>query len=214
MSADIGGAGGPAGSAIGPANHGGVDGLITMIQDNGNSLSRLAVRYFGTGTTDMIYGAQVDAKGFPYITGTTYGVIPVVNSPFNQGAGSSQAAGKQFITKLKPDLSDVVYSTNFGPSGVQFPNISPTAFLVDRCENVYVSGWGGGIDISDKYDNSKTTGLSTTGNAIKPLTDGEDFYFFVLQKNAASQLYGSFSDSRAARCRADTSRFLRSCGHS
>ena len=23
------------------------------------------------------------------------------------------------------------------------PNISPVAFLVDRCENVYVSGWGG-----------------------------------------------------------------------
>ncbi|HVU58039.1 MAG TPA: PKD domain-containing protein [Puia sp.] len=192
LSGDISGAGGPAAGSIGPSNHGGVDGLITMIQDNGTSLSLLAIRYFGTTTTDMIYGVQVDARGFPYIMGTTYGVIPIVNSPFNQGAGSAQASGKQFITKLQPDLSGIVYSANFGPAGVAFPNISPTAFLVDRCENVYVSGWGGGIDVGDKYNNSKTTGLTVTGGPIKALTDGEDFYFFVLQKNAASQLYGSF----------------------
>jgi len=191
LSTDIPGAGGPAMSSIGPTNHGGVDGLIALIQDNGSSLSRQTVRYFGTGTTDMIYGVQVDDKGFPYIMGTTYGVIPIVNSPFNTGAGSSQASGKQFITKLQPDLSGIVYSANFGPR-VTFPNISPTAFLVDRCENVYVSGWGGGIDVNDRYNNSGTIGLTTTGSPIKQQTDGQDFYFFVLQKNAASQLYGSF----------------------
>jgi gliding motility-associated-like protein len=194
MSSNIPGAGGASAGAIGGAIHGGVDGLIAMIRDNGNSLSLITSRYFGTSTTDMIYGVQVDAKGFPYITGTTYGVIPVVNSPFNQGAGSSQSSGKQFITKLQPDLSAIVYSANFGPSGLTFPNISPTAFLVDRCENVYVSGWGGGVDAvqQEGYKNSTTIGLSVTPGAIKSTTDGQDFYFFVLQKNAASQLYGSF----------------------
>jgi len=194
LSASIPGTGGPSAGAIGPSNHGNVDGLIAMIRDNGSSLSLLTARYFGTSTTDMIYGVQVDAKGFPYVMGTTYGVIPVVNSPFNQGAGSAQASGKQFITKLQPDLSGIVYSTNFGPSGVAFPNISPTAFLVDRCENVYVSGWGGGVDAAqiEGYHNSTTAGLTTTGSPIQSKTDGQDFYFFVLQKNAASQLYGSF----------------------
>jgi gliding motility-associated-like protein len=192
LSDDVSGAGGPAVSSIGPKNHGGVDGLIATIRDNGSSFSLLTARYFGTNTTDMIYGVQVDGKGFPYITGTTYGVIPVLNSPFNQGAGASQANGKQFITKLQPDLSGIIYSANFGPGGVSYPNISPTAFLVDRCENVYVSGWGGGIDGLERYNNSKTTGLTVTGGSIKSQTDGDDFYFFVLQKNAASQLYGSF----------------------
>ncbi|HEY4205448.1 MAG TPA: PKD domain-containing protein [Puia sp.] len=192
LSSDISGAGGSSAASIGGTNHGGVDGIVSMIRDNGASLSLLGVRYFGTTTTDMIYGVQVDAKGFPYITGITYGVIPTVNSPFNQGAGAGQASGKQFITKLQPDLSGVVYSANFGPGGGTFPNISPTAFLVDRCENVYVSGWGGGIEGLEKYNNSKTTSLTVTGGPIKGTTDGDDFYFFVLQKNAASQLYGSY----------------------
>jgi hypothetical protein len=42
---------------------------------------------------------------------------------------------KQFVAKLKPDLSEYVYSTTFG-SAAPNPNISPVAFLVDRCENV------------------------------------------------------------------------------
>ena len=133
-----------------------------------------------------MYGVQFDKFGFPYINGTTSVAFPVVNAAFN-----SQAAGKQFITKLKADLSGIVYSTNFG-KGQNAPDISPTAFLVDRCENVYVSGWGGGLDRGDGYPNAGTSGLSITANAIQSRTDGNDFYFFVLEKNAASQLYGSF----------------------
>lgn len=169
-------------------NQGGVDGFVSLIRNDGGAL--LKTTYFGTTGTDMVYGIEVDKEGFPYITGTTTSVITPVNSPFNQN--SNQASGKQFITKLKSDLSGVVYSANFGPGGTTYPNLSPTAFLVDRCENVYVSGWGGGVDINDKYSNSSTTGLVATTGAIKSSTDGADFYFFVLQKNAASQLYGSF----------------------
>jgi hypothetical protein len=46
------------------------------------------------------------------------------------------------------------------------------------------------------YNNSKTTGLTVTSNAIKKTTDGDDFYFFVMKKDAVSQLYGSFLDRR------------------
>ncbi len=181
---------GVSGTVVGGSNHGGVDGFISIIHDNGGSFSLVRTTYFGTASTDMIYGLQFDKGGSLYITGTTFGVITPVNSPFNQGG--NQASGKQFITKLKPDLSGIVYSANFGPSGGASPNLSPTAFLVDRCENVYVSGWGGGLDISEGYSNAGTNGLTPTSGAIKPNTDGADFYFFVLQKNAASQLYGSF----------------------
>jgi len=170
------------------SNAGGVDGFVSQISNDGKTLMKTT--YYGTTGTDMIYGLEFDKAGFPYVTGTTTGVMPVVNSPFNQGG--NQASGKQFITKFRQDLSGKVYSANFGPGNVSVPNISPTAFLVDRCENVYVAGWGGGADIHDHYLNIGTSGLTVTSDAVKSTTDGEDFYFFILQKNATSQLYGSF----------------------
>ncbi len=103
--------------------------------------------------------------------------------------GSS--AGKQFIAKLQPDLSAYVYSTVFG-TGSSTPNISPTAFLVDRCENVYISGWGGFYGSTNHYGSAGTSGLPVTADAFKSNTDGKDFYFFVLKKNATSQLFGSY----------------------
>jgi gliding motility-associated-like protein len=166
-----------------------VDGFVAILTNDGNLVKST---YVGTGGHDMVFGVQFDKFGFPYIMGTTSSVFPIINATFN-----SQPTGKQFISKLQPDLSAYVYSTNFGTAGFS-PNISPTAFLVDRCENVYVSGWGG--DLNNAPGNgtpgyqtgSTTTGLSTTSNAIQSKTDGSDFYFFVLEKNATKQLYGSF----------------------
>jgi gliding motility-associated-like protein len=172
-----------------PGQIGGIDGFISIVSNDGKTLEKSS--YFGTQSTDMIYGLDFDNLGYPYIMGTSSGVVPVFNSPFN--AGGNQASGNQFITKLKQDLSGIVYSTNFGPGNVAYPNISPTAFLVDRCQNVYVSGWGGGPNNYENYTkDAGTSGLTTTSNALRTTTDGSDFYFFVLQKNAASQLYGSF----------------------
>jgi len=164
---------------------GGIDGFVSIISPDGGTLRKSS--YFGTTGTEVVFGVQFDKNGFPYIMGTTTGVWPVVNAPFKQ------ANGKQFIAKLQPDLTNWVYSTTFGKGDI-YPDISPTAFLVDRCENVYVSGWGGGIETEGEfvYHNSTTSGLSVTPDAIKKTTDGSDFYFFVLKRDAASQLYGSF----------------------
>jgi gliding motility-associated-like protein len=166
-----------------PVFQGGVcDGFVAEFTNDG-----VLVRdgFFGTTGDDIIYGIQFDKYGFPYIGGTTSGTWPIVNAVFNQDAG------KQFIVKLKPDFSDYVYSTVFG-SGGALPNLSPTAFLVDRCENVYMSGWGGGLDVAEHFINSGTKGLPVTADAYQKTTDNSDFYFFVLEKNAKSQLYGSF----------------------
>lgn len=164
------------------------DGFISIIGNTGASPSLIKSCYVGTSGNDMLYGVQFDRFGFPYVMGTTTVAFPVINAPFN---ASEQAAGKQYITKLQPDLSGVVYSANFG-KGLGAPDISPTAFLVDRCENVYVAGWGGGINAGEGYPNANTSGLKTTADAIRPNSDGSDFYFFILEKNALSQLYGTF----------------------
>ena len=171
-------------NVIGPAYHqGDVDGFITQIDPSGSGI--IKTTYLGTGGNDLVYGIQFDKFGFPYATGTTSGTWPVINAAF------SNTGGKQFIVKMQPDLSSYVYSTVFG-SGSAVPNISVTAFLVDRCQNVYVSGWGGKFNNDRQYPNAGTRGLPVTADAIQSTTDGNDFYFFVLEKNATSQLFGSF----------------------
>jgi len=168
---------------IGTSNHGIIDGFISVINNSGTSILRTT--YIGTSAIDQIFGIQFDRLGFPYIMGQTTGNWPIQNAVYNN------PAGKQFIAKLQPDLSAYVYSTAFG-SGSSTPNISPIAFLVDRCENVYVSGWGGYFGSSNDFLSAGTLGLPVTPDAFKPTTDGKDLYFFVLKKDAASQLFGSF----------------------
>lgn len=160
------------------------DGFITAISNDGSS--QIKTCYVGTIGNDMLYIVRTDHAGFPYITGTTTSAFPLLNTTFQ-----SQSKGKQFITKLKADLSGIVYSTNYG-KGESVPDICPTAFDLDDCGNVYVAGWGGGLDVSLSYPNATTSGLSVTPDAIRTTTDNSDFYIFVLEKNAASQLYGSF----------------------
>ncbi|GAC1705724.1 MAG: hypothetical protein NVS9B7_12250 [Flavisolibacter sp.] len=174
---------------IGPNFLGTIDGFVSIISNDGAALIKTS--YFTTGAIDQIYGLQFDLMGYPYIMGQTTGNWPIINALWNQ------PKGKQFIAKLQPDLSSYVYSTAFG-SGASTPNISPVAFLVDKCENVYVSGWGGKIGDAN-FQSAGTRGLPVTPNAIKKTTDvnpqnglGEDFYFFVLKKDATAQLFGSF----------------------
>jgi len=177
---------GTSGGVIHSTNQGSIDGFVSIISNNGIAVVRST--YVGTAADDQVYGVQFDKFGFPYICGQTRGNNwPILNAAY------SVAGAPQFIAKLKPDLSAFVYSTRFGkPSGE--PNISITAFLVDNCENVYVSGWGGVVD--GQFKSSGTSGLVTTSDAIQSTTDGSDFYFFVLKKNAASQLFGSFWGQR------------------
>ena len=171
---------------IGPTFKGDIDGFVSVINNNGVPIRST---FLGTNATDIVYGIQFDAKGFPYVMGISLGAWPVKNAVY------SDPGSKQFISKLKPDLSDYVYSTVYG-TGASLPNISPVAFLVDRCENVYVSGWGGKLNLcfNGAFDQKTvgTNGLKTTGGPIQSYTDNKDFYFFVLQKDASSQLYGSF----------------------
>jgi gliding motility-associated-like protein len=181
------------GTVVSASNRGGIDGFLSILSNDGGTLRKTS--YFGTSGTEVLYGVQFDNLGYPYIMGTTTGDWPVINASF------SQAKGKQFIAKLKPDISGYVYSTTFG-KGDKFPDISPTAFLVDRCENVYVAGWGGGIEAEGSgddaavYNNSSTSKLTVTPDAIQSSTDGSDFYFFVLKRDATGQLYGSYFGQR------------------
>jgi hypothetical protein len=73
---------------------------------------------------------------------------------------------------------------------------------VDRCERIFVSGWGGATN-SALYDvntgatkthrnKGRTTGLQTTTDAAQKVTDGSDFYIAVFSKNFYSLAYATF----------------------
>lgn len=166
-------------------NGGNADGFVATISNNGSTLKKAT--YLGTNATDIVYGIKFDRLGFPYVMGTTRGNWTVTPATVWSNPGS-----KQFVAKLQPDLSAYIYSTVFGSGGSK-PNMSPVAFLVDRCENVYISGWGGWLDNSqDPFDIAGVAGMPVTPDAIKRVTDNKDLYFIVIKKNATSQLYGSF----------------------
>ena len=168
------------------SNQGGsTDGFVAQIANDGSSIIRSS--YMGTGSFDAVYGIKFDKLSIPYIMGISEGGWPIVNAAYSGGSSC------QFISKLRPDLSGFTYSTTFG-NGAPRPNISPVAFLVDRCENIYISGWGGWISANgrDPFNMSGVAGMPTTPDALKTITDNHDFYFIVIKKDAASLLYGTF----------------------
>lgn len=178
-----------AGGGVYNAYRGGAcDGYIVHLSADGTTMLHSTFMGSDNSRADQVYGIQLDRQGSVYVMGTTEGTWPI-----QQPAGTAtfyNDNSKQFITKLRPDLSALIYSTTFGKNASS-PSISPVAFLVDRCQNVYVSGWGGALQ-GTGYANSDTRNLRVTPDARKSRSDGSDFYFFVMKRDALDILYGSF----------------------
>jgi hypothetical protein len=171
------------------------DGYVTKIKFDGSAI--LNATYLGTANYDQSYFVQLDKNNNVYLVGQSEGKMPVTDSSKYFNANSSQ-----FISKLNNSLTTLIFSTVFG-NGDSIPNISPSAFLVDDCENIYVSGWGGNIET-----NIPTNGMPLL-NAIQPTTDGFNFYLIVLAKDAASLLYATYFGGAQSQEHVDggTSRF-------
>mgnify|MGYP005848811123 CR=1 FL=1 len=159
------------------------DGFIALISKNGQQI--LKSTYFGSGAYDQSYFVKRDKLNNIYIYGQTEAPAGmfVVNAAFN-----SPNSG-QFITKFRPDLDTIIWSTRFG-SGIGVPNISPTAFAVDLCNKVYLSGWGGAVN-----GFGGTNNMPITSNAFQSTTDNSDFYLMVMEDDASALHYGSFFGS-------------------
>ncbi len=176
-------------------NGGKADGYIIKIDSSGNNI--LAATYIGTTAYDQCYFIDLDYFGNVYTVGQTKGAMPITAGVYNNPGSSI------FIQKLQNDFSALYFSTVVG-NGSTVADFSPTAFLVDRCENIYLSGWGGNILTSNTL-----TGMPLTSNAIQSTTDGYNFYFMALKRDAISLLYGSYFGGGVSREHVDggTSRF-------
>jgi gliding motility-associated-like protein len=182
-----------------PVYHDSTDGFITKISTNGNSILRST--YYGSDKYDQSYLIKKDKAGYIYVFGQT----AATGNTFIFNASWFTPGGGQFISKIDPDLNALVWSTAFG-TGSGGPDISPTAFLVDLCKKIYLSGWGGGLS-----GFGGTAGLPITANAFQTTTDDNDYYFLVISDDASSIIYGSFFGSPLAQDHVDggTSRFDR-----
>jgi len=164
---------------------GGSDGYIARFLNSG-SFPLERVTFVGTPNLDQVYGVQVDLEDNVYAMGQSLGgAFPVTPGVYTNPNSS------QFIIKLNKDLTTNIYSTVYGSGDAGHTNISPVAFLVDTCQNVYISGWGGPLANPNPAVGT-TFGMPVTPNALQTTTDGADFYFMVLSKNAQSLLYGTY----------------------
>lgn len=182
-------------------NNGGIDGFIMRFQNSGN-YPLLRTTYIGTSAYDQVYGLQIDNSNNIYVMGQTQGSFPVFPAGVYSNPGS-----RQFVMKLDSTLATGLYSTVFGTGAVATVNMSPVAFLVDTCENVYISGWGGLTVVGPP---TSVNGMPITpATALQSTTDGSDFYFIVLKKDVQSLLYGSFFGAAGIQEHVDggTSRF-------
>lgn len=183
---------------ISPAFLGVTDGFVSKIKFDGSSI--LKSTFIGTPAYDQSYFIQYYKTGSVYIYGQSLG-----NFPVSPGAYSNPNS-KQFIAKLNDDLTVIQKSTVFG-NGNGTINLSPSAFLIDSCENICCSGWGGNI-----LTGAPTFNMPLTPNAIQPSNpDGFNFYFIVFSQDFRSLLYASYFGGNISQEHVDggTSRFDR-----
>ncbi len=173
------------------------DGYVTRINEFGTSL--LTSTYLGTSPYDQAYLIETDAADYPYIFGQT----SAEGREFIKNALWHTEGGGQFLTKMTPQLNDIVWSTAYGTG--KGPDISPSALMVDKCNNIYMSGWG-------SYGTNGfggTSGLPVTVDAFQSTTDNNDYYFICINADASSLIYATFFGSPNSNEHVDggTSRF-------
>ncbi len=161
-------------------NGGKADGYIIKVNAAGNSI--LKGTYLGTSNYDQTYFIRNQKNSNDvYVYGQSLGTMTVTPGVY------SNPNSHQFITRLDGQLNNINMSTVFG-SGFNKIDISPSAFSVDNCGNIYISGWGGNIIFGPT-----TTNMATTPGAFQTVSpNGYDFYLMVLSANATSLLYGTY----------------------
>ncbi|MFZ9847801.1 MAG: gliding motility-associated C-terminal domain-containing protein [Flavobacteriales bacterium] len=165
---------------------GGIDGFLAHISSNASTI--LASTYIGTAQYDQCYFVQLDKNDNVFVYGQSLGAYPVFPAGVYNNANSHQ-----FIHKLNSALTTTIFSTVFG-SGSANTDLVPSAFLVNNCEDIYISAWGGKINSIYSPNNppGSTNGMPLSADAYQKTTDGSDFYLAVFSPDAGSLKYGTY----------------------
>lgn len=165
-----------------------IDGYVTKLDaQNGDYIAGTYWGNWGISPEpvayDQIYFIDLDPDGKVYFTGQTTGDITRTAGVYGQDQSG------QMIGRFDNDLTTLELITTFGNTGRGNPSLSPSAFMVDDCYQIYLSGWGSNIGVGNV---GTTQGLEITPNADQSTTDGNDFYLLALSRDAKSLLYASY----------------------
>jgi hypothetical protein len=173
---------------------GSVDGWIAKVKGDGSAL--MNGTFTGTSLFNQVYFLDLDQQESVFVYGQTQGAFPTTPGVYKN------ANSGQFLQKFDNTLSTLIFSTVFG-SGIGIPNISPTAFLVNDCNTIYLAGWGGELNGLLGFWNSTTAGMAVTPDALQTTTRGSDFYLMVLSGDATQLLYATYLGGTTSRTHLD-----------
>jgi len=156
------------------------DAFISLISSTGNQI--LSSSLYGSPSYDQSYFVEIGSTDAVYLFGQTKANA----SNLVQNATYFESGAGQFIAVFTKDLASVLRATVVG-TGKGSPDISPTAFLVDVCDKIYLSGWG-----SNLGGPLSTLNLPVSNPTFQPTTDGNDFYLMVLDDALTSMVYATY----------------------
>lgn len=184
------------------------DGFIVRLSSNGQSIA--SCTYWGSDAYDQVYFIEIDGNEMVYVFGQTRasGSQMIINANYGTpGSGN-------LLSKFNTDLSQVIWSTVFGPA-TNKPTLSPSAFLVDYCNRVYISGWGitqvAGNALNPNQNLSSMASMPVTPEAYDGTCNSGDFYMAVFDENMNALEYATFFGGNQSSEHVDggTSRFDR-----
>ncbi|MCB0758083.1 MAG: PKD domain-containing protein, partial [Flavobacteriales bacterium] len=152
-----------------PAFQGDRDGFVMRLAPDAAAL--VAATYLGTAEEDRAYLIDTDSHGDVWIYGQTGGAMPI--QP--EGTfGEPEGTGGLFLAKLSAALDSALITTKIG--GTLFASV-PVAFALDRCDNVYISGY------------NSAAGLPTTPNRFYATGS---FYVASFHPDMSGQQFGTY----------------------
>ena len=156
--------------------------VLRLNQSNGQFVSGT---FMGMSEYDQTYFVDTDIDNFVYVYGQTesdWGVSPGCYGTPNSG---------QFVRKYSPDLQTISWSTMIGAAHGHV-EISPTAFLVSDCYDIYLAGWGGILNQNGQATFSTSNNFQCTPDGYQLTTNGNNFYIAVLDQDASALKYATF----------------------
>lgn len=142
--------------------------------------------YMGQSEYDQTYFIRTDIDNAVYVYGQSTTAWPITAGCYGN------ANSGQFIRKYTSNLSATNWTTMIG-AGSGHVELSPTAFLVSDCYDIYLAGWGGQLNSQFGQANFSTTNnFPVTLDAHQLNTNGSNFYVAVLDQNASALKYATF----------------------
>ena len=179
---------------------GATDGIFGSFNPTTGELNFIS--YTGGTAYDQSFFIEFDKEDYIYLFGQT----EETGNYFTSGnPGYNDASGGLFVSKFSADGKTRLLSTTVGV-GAGMPRISPTAFLVDNCQRIYIAGWATNIN----NPNLNVRFLPVTSDAFDGVSeDAHDQYLAVFAPDMANLVYGTYIGDPATGEHVDggTSRF-------